>query len=401
MRVYLILTLSFFLLYWLTPRKDLGRLFALFVLALAVMAFLVEPNQTDDLARYFQQIRNLKSGGWAYLMDCIRENTHGWGNAPVNAFYYYFISLLPSEHFLPAVTIFLSYGAMFHMLWLCARRMDAGKGILFAACFFLVGTYWFYDICSGIRNGLAFTLFGYFLYMELVERRHVRLCWLGYLLAVGLHMSALLLLALRLCVAVSGRNQKYAGLLAPLLALAILAGIPALEWLSSFVRSDYLTTILEKSDTYASGSGLAMLLEAGHMYYSNLATFLVGALLIIFFQKVILNSEEREQFRKFLTFLQFLIFLMLGAVATSMVFARLARWLLPQLTGIVLVAGMKLYQAKREEARAAGPGHTVIRAKRGYLRSKNQTMIYNLTILYSLLHYAYSMVGSSVIWMHF
>ena len=400
MKIYLILTTGLFLLYWIMPRKYLGWLFALFVLAMSVMAFHVEPNPTDDLARYFQQIRNLKTGGLDYLTDCIRDNVHGWGNAPVNGLYYYLISRLPDEHYLPAVTIFLAYGAMFHMLWLAAKRFEVGRADLFAACFFLVSTYWYYDICSGIRNGLAFTLFGYFLYLELVERRHVRLCWLGYLLMVGIHTSVLLLLLLRVCLLLSGRRQRYASLFSPLVLAALLFGVPLLEVLSRVVQSSYLQSLLDKAEAYESGTGLAILLDAGAMYYSNIATFIVCALLIAFFGKVVMESAQRERFRQYCVFLRYLLCLMLGAVTTSMVFLRLARWLLPQLTVILFLAGARMYRA-RDDAAQSGGVVTVIRSKRAHLRGKNQRMIFYLTLLYSALHYAYSLIGSSLIWLHF
>ena len=168
MIVYLAIVIIFCVIYPFIPRKHIKWLFLALVLALSVMAFYMKPNETDDIINYFNQVSMLRKGGFSTLRRCIQNGDNHWDSLPVCGFYFYLISLFPDNGMLPAVTIFLAYGSMFWVLWRASQRYEVNKWYLFVASFFILSTYWFYDICSGIRNGLTFTLFCLFAYVELV-----------------------------------------------------------------------------------------------------------------------------------------------------------------------------------------------------------------------------------------
>lgn len=170
MWVYLTIVVAFCLIYPLVPRKHIKWLFLALVLALSVMAFFVVPEETDDLSNYFGQLSSLRKGDFNTLRRMIENGNENWDSLPVCGLYFFFISRFSENGMLPAVTIFLAYGSMFWVLWRAAKKYEVNKWYLFLAAFFILSTYWFYDICSGIRNGLTFTLFCFFAYVELVEK---------------------------------------------------------------------------------------------------------------------------------------------------------------------------------------------------------------------------------------
>ena len=179
MLVYLAIVVVFCAIYPIVPRKHIKWLFLALVLALSIMAFYMKPYETDDIGNYFNQVSMLRKGGFSTLRRCIQNGDNHWDSLPVCGFYFYLISLFPDNGMLPAVTIFLAYGSMFWVLWRASQRYnEVNKWYLFVASFFILSTYWFYDICSGIRNGLTFTLFCLFAYVELVELNFLLSCLL-------------------------------------------------------------------------------------------------------------------------------------------------------------------------------------------------------------------------------
>ena len=214
MLVYLAIVVVFCAIYPIVPRKHIRWLFLALVLALSIMAFYMKPYETDDIGNYFNQVSMLRKGGFSTLRRCIQNGDNHWDSLPVCGFYFYLISLFPDNGMLPAVTIFLAYGSMFWVLWRASQRYEVNKWYLFVASFFILSTYWFYDICSGIRNGLTFTLFCLFAYVELVEKKYKPACWLGYLAMCLMHSSGILMMMIRIALLLSGKkNSKFMSVL--------------------------------------------------------------------------------------------------------------------------------------------------------------------------------------------
>ena len=214
MLIYLIIVLLFCAIYPLVPRKHIKWLFIALVLALSIMAFFAVPKDTDDLYNYFRTLAKLRHGGFKCLRRMIENGEEHWDSLPVCGFYFYLISLFPDNGMLPAVTIFLAYGSMFWVLWRASQRYEVNKWYLLVASFFILSTYWFYDICSGIRNGLTFTLFCFFAYVELVEKKWRPACWVGYVAMCLMHSSGILMMMIRIALLLSGKkNSKFMSVL--------------------------------------------------------------------------------------------------------------------------------------------------------------------------------------------
>ena len=112
MFVYIMIVAIFFALYFIVPQKHSAIPCVLFVLAMAVMSYFVQPGETDDLARYFYIISQIEKAGYEGFRQMLESNYFDFGSFPVCGYYFYFISILKNPHFLPFFTILICYGCI-------------------------------------------------------------------------------------------------------------------------------------------------------------------------------------------------------------------------------------------------------------------------------------------------
>lgn len=94
MFVYIMIVAMFFALYFIVPQKYSAIPCVLFVLAIAVMSYFVQPGETDDLARYFYIISQIEKAGYEGFRQMLESNYFDFGSFPVCGYYFYFISIL-------------------------------------------------------------------------------------------------------------------------------------------------------------------------------------------------------------------------------------------------------------------------------------------------------------------
>ena len=399
MIVYLIIVLSFCALYPLIPRKHIKWLFLALVLALSVMAFNMVPYETDDVARYYNHLDSLRDGGWSRLQEMISDNEANFGTLPVCGYYFFLASRFPDNSMLPAMTIFLAYGSMFLVLWRAAERFHVGKWYLFLGAIFILSTYWFYDICSGIRNGLAFTLFCAFLYFDVVEKKFRPACWIGYLLMLGLHSSAIMMGAIRLallvCGKVEGESKSKRQLVTGSMFVMMFVGGAIVPKLGEITGIEYLQLISQKAERAVETSGAG----SGTMYLVNVSVFIVSVLLIFYCIYLINKSEAFIEFAQYAQFAKILLSFMTGAIFFGLTFVRFARWVIPAVTSVVFMVGMQANTDIKKEMYSNKKQKSVI--KSGMLMSSNELLINVCFIAYTCVHLWYACTGSSLIWLHF
>ena len=393
MVVYLIIVLAFCALYPLIPRKHIKWLFLALVLALSVMAFNMVPYKTDDVANYFRQIDQLRDGGWNALQEKIDNNENNWGSLPVCGYYFYFISLFPDNGMLPAITIFLAHGGMFLVLWRAANRFNVGKWYLFLSSLFILSTYWFYDICSGIRNGLAFTLFCVFIYFDVVEKKFRPACWIGYLLMLGLHSSAILMLTIRMALLLSRKGKGK--IMSVLMFFAMLVGGAVIPKLGDITGIEYLQLISQKAERAADTTGVGSQTN----YFVNISIFIVACILVIYCLYVLDKNHKYDDFKEYEKFVQLVLSFMTGAIFFGLTFVRFARWVIPAVTSVVFMVGMQANTDIKKEMYSNKKQKSVI--KSGMLMSSNELLINVCFIAYTCVHLWYACAGSSLIWLHF
>ena len=394
MLVYLAIVAAFCVIYPFVPRKYIKWLFLALVLALSVMAFFVVPEETDDLSNYFWRIANLRKGGFSLLRQMIEDGSEDWDSLPVCGLYFYLISRFPDNGMLPAVTIFLAYGSIFWVLWRTAKRYEVNKWYLFLASVFLLSTYWFYDICSGIRNGLTFTLFCFFAYVELVEKKWRPACWVGYVAMCLMHSSGILMMMVRLALLVSGR--KGSKLTSVLIFFVMIVGGAIMPHLGEITGIEYFQLLSQKAERAVSTSGFAN----GTQYLVNVSVFVVAVCVFYYAVYVIKKQTEKyESFSDYINFVQLIVFFMLGSITFILTFIRFARWVIPAVISVVFMVGMQANSNAKIEMLTGRKNKSVI--KSGMTLSSNELVINFCMVAYTAVHMWYACNGTSLIWLKF
>lgn len=394
MLIYLIIVLLFCAIYPLVPRKHIKWLFIALVLALSIMAFFAVPKDTDDLYNYFRTLAKLRHGGFKCLRRMIENGEEHWDSLPVCGFYFYLISLFPDNGMLPAVTIFLAYGSMFWVLWRASQRYEVNKWYLLVASFFILSTYWFYDICSGIRNGLTFTLFCFFAYVELVEKKWRPACWVGYVAMCLMHSSGILMMMIRIALLLSGKkNSKF---MSVLVFFALILGGAVVPRLGAITNIEYLKLISEKAERATATSGFVN----GTQYLVNVSVFVVAVCVFCYAAYVIKKQTEKyESFSYYINFVQLIVFFMLGSITFTLTFIRFARWVIPAVISVVFMVGMQANSNAKIEMLTGRKNKSVI--KSGMTLSSNELVINFCMVGYLLVHMWYACNGTSLIWLKF
>ena len=394
MLVYLAIVAAFCVIYPFVPRKYIKWLFLALVVALSVMAFFVVPEKTDDLTNYFSQVASLRKGGFSLLRRMIEDGSEDWDSLPVCGLYFYLISRFPDNGMLPAVTIFLAYGSIFWVLWRAAKRYEVNKWYLFLASVFLLSTYWFYDICSGIRNGLTFTLFCFFAYVELVEKKWRPACWVGYVAMCLMHSSGILMMMVRLALLVSGR--KGSKLTSVLIFFVMIVGGAIMPHLGEITGIEYFQLLSQKAERAVSTSGFAN----GTQYLVNVSVFVVAVCVFYYAVYVIKKQTEKyESFSDYINFVQLIVFFMLGSITFILTFIRFARWVIPAVISVVFMVGMQANSNAKIEMLTGRKNKSVI--KSGMTLSSNELVINFCMVGYLLVHMWYACNGTSLIWLKF
>lgn len=394
MLVYLAIVAAFCVIYPFVSRKYIKWLFLALVLALSVMAFFVVPEETDDLSNYFWQVANLRKGGFSLLRQMIEDGSENWDSLPVCGLYFYLISRFPDNGMLPAVTIFLAYGSIFWVLWRAAKRYEVNKWYLFLASVFLLSTYWFYDICSGIRNGLTFTLFCFFAYVELVEKKWRPACWVGYVAMCLMHSSGILMMMVRLALLVSGR--KGSKLTSVLIFFVMIVGGAIMPHLGEITGIEYFQLISQKAERAVSTSGFANETQ----YLVNVSVFVVAVCVFYYAVYVIKKQTEKyESFSDYINFVQLIVFFMLGSITFILTFIRFARWVIPAVISVVFMVGMQANSNAKIEMLTGRKNKSVI--KSGMTLSSNELVINFCMVAYTAVHMWYACNGTSLIWLKF
>ncbi len=392
MFVYIMIVAIFFALYFIVPQKYSAIPCALFVAAIAVMSYFVQPSETDDLARYFYLINQIQEAGYEGFREMLENNYSDFGSFPVCGYYFYFISLFKNPHFLPFFTILVCYGCIILVIQKAAVKFKVDKFYTVLAMIFVISTYWYYDVCSGTRNGIAFTITVACAYYHFVERKNIPLCFIGYVLACGMHSSGIVLVGL---VAVAWISSTFGSKVVNVaLILSLVGGSALLGFFGDRAESDFMQSLLGKTETALENLGITKQTN----YFVNIATYVVCALIIFYCLPYIKKYVTDINQRRFFRFAEVLLCFMLGMVFTSLLFVRLARWVLPIVTAVVYMVGMQL-QKSRIDAGLIDISYNSKSPDMEKTRAMNKGVFSFFVFAYSVVHFVYDITGSSLTWL--
>lgn len=386
MIVYFAIVIAFCVIYPFVPRKHIKWLFLALVLALSVMAFYVKPLETDDLLRYYNSLDLLRKKSLSGYFDLQRNGYGNFDAVPVCGLYFFFVSKLGNNNFLPAITIFLTYGSMLLVIWRFANYYKISKLYIFVGTFFLLSTYWYYDTCSGIRNGLAFAVAMFCLYFDLVEKKKI-FC-LGYFVAMGIHSAAVIFLGLRLLTEINMRLRLK--ILNAISLVGIFFGSYIIEFLGKIFNNSFFEVLLEKT---ARNKVRVISFTSGVTILS--IALLLAVIIMCIYMNYRINMDDVKNVESINYFFILLLFFSVGSLSSYLIFTRFMHWVIPMFGSLIIMLCLDLNRKKRQEIYFAPHGESTIKRDISVYRSNE--LILNLMIIALSLFNLYFLCFVSVI----
>lgn len=386
MSIYFAIVIAFCVIYPFIPRKHIKWLFLAFVLALSVMAFYVKPLETDDLLRYYNSLDLLRKKSLSGYFDLQRDGYGNFDAVPVCGLYFFFVSKLGNNNFLPAITIFLTYGSMLLVIWRFANYYKISKLYIFVGTFFLLSTYWYYDTCSGIRNGLAFAVAMFCIYFDLVEKKKI-FC-LGYFVAMGIHSAAVIFLGLRLLTEINMRLRLK--ILNAISLVGIFFGSYIIEFLGKIFNNSFFKVLLEKT---AINKVRVISFTSGVTILS--IVLLLAVIIMCIYMNYRINMDDVKNVESINYFFILLLFFSVGSLSSYLIFTRFMHWVIPMLGSLIIMLCLDLNRKKRQEIYFAPHGESTIKRDISVYRSNE--LILNLMIIALSLFNLYFLCFVSVI----
>ncbi len=386
---FIAIVVIFIVLYWITPRKFSWLPFIIITVLFAVLAYNMTPYATDDLSRYYRELNNMRAGGLDELESAFKDDIYEWNTYRVAAYYFYFISRLPNNNWLQTVTIFIVYGLMFLVIYKASRHFKVDKLNTFLGTLFFISTYWYYDVASGVRNGLAFTITFACAYFHLVERKNIIFCYIGYIIAIFMHATGFVPVALVIIAEITlNTSGKFFNFL---LLFGIVGGGAILKFLAEKTDNSFIQSIYGQAESHMS----ATIFVAGTMALVNFTVLLIVTFLLIYVSYYFLHSDYTEQLKRLFKFSSINIYFMIGsAISNILLFFRLTRWILPIIGALLFMIGMQIQgdQIKKEGV-AKLTYYTPLNQS---IRIKTRSVVYILYTVYAVIHFWYMCVGSSM-----
>ena len=386
MIVYFAIVIAFCVIYPFVPRKHIKWLFLALVLALSVMAFYVNPLETDDLLRYNNSLDLLRKKSLSGYFDLQRNGYGNFDAVPVCGLYFFFVSKLGNNNFLPAITIFLTYGSMLLVIWRFANYYKISKLYIFVGTFFLLSTYWYYDTCSGIRNGLAFAVEMFCLYFDLVEKKKI-FC-LGYFVAMGIHSAAVIFLGLRLLTEINLRLRLK--ILNAISLVGIFFGSYIIEFLGKIFNNSFFEVLLEKT---ARNKVRVISFTSGVTILS--IALILAVIIMCIYMNYRINMDDVKNVESINYFFILLLFFSVGSLSSYLIFTRFMHWVIPMFGSLIIMLCLDLNRKKRQEIYFAPHGESTIKRDISVYRSNE--LILNLMIIALSLFNLYFLCFVSVI----
>ena len=291
----------------------------LFLFGLACLMGVLSFHITDiregyDLFSHYRTLDLFRALGPAYFAEFSKTES-----LPLFALYFYLVSLLPKNEFLPAITAFLVYGVNFFMAYKVYRRFSLSKRTLMILTIFLMCNLNYAGIVSGIRFNLAASVAILALYYDFFEgRKLISACLIA--VSAMLHSSIILILLVRiLLIPCTKKSAKLYVIISAGIVAIILSQLKSILGLFSF-NNPFLAEFLFKTDLYLQNEEQGAFWTTS--YYALLFMFFI-LILYIAYQRFYDASSDDGGMVKLFTFQVIMAIMTVGFFNNYVVLGRL------------------------------------------------------------------------------
>ncbi|MCR5207205.1 MAG: EpsG family protein [Eubacterium sp.] len=380
-------------MYWILPRKYSWISFAVMTVLFAYMAYQLVPDVTDDLHRYYRAINDLRDGGWDKMKEFIEVNNHDMENYVSVRYLFWIVSRTKSNHWLQTIAIAVAYGSYSIMAVLAQKRFDISKFYVYVGTLFFLSTYYYYDIASGVRNGLCFAIIVLCAYVMFVEKKLIPFCIAGLVIAFYLHSAGLLAVSLILVTVVLYRFDSV--FVNFIFMFSLIGGNFIVQTLAEDSDNKLILSIAGRAERHVGADILAQETSIN----VNRITVLVAVVVVLFVSYYLKKHDSKNEASMFYRYGSLTLYFVVGSIFSGMIFMRFTRWIVPVIVALLFMIGM---QAQKDVITEKGDNYLkyyAIPIER-FLYSARPIIIM-IVIAYSLVHLWYDYNGTSLTFAHF
>lgn len=320
MLVLLVVTVIIILLLILLKKENLNKGFFIATIMLSVVAFNFDPIKAlfnngnyTDLVRFYKVMDNCRILGWQYI-----SNHPDYNSLFLARIYVYFSSLFNWNGIIAAITCFICYILVFSVIYKFGMKENCKKNILILVSVFFLITMNFKMTIANIRSPIVFCVFFYLIYIELIEKKHKLLCWIGYILLCFMHQVALFIIIIRIFVMLY--NKYYGNFIKILLILWTLLSSEVISILYKVTSIPYFDAIMNKVKLYSNPLNQ---INDPNLIVITWIKNIVFIIILIYFKRNI-KKEIINKYKDYYVFTILLICFDIGSFKSIEMFTRIS-----------------------------------------------------------------------------
>lgn len=279
------------------------------LIALAVVAYCIEPKQHNDLYRHFEVVDTFRNEGFVNVAD--------YDSLIGTKILFFIIAILPNNHFLPAIAAVITYGIGFFIIYDFNKNQTVGSRTLLISVLMIFTMTTYATVVGRIRNAMAFAFLALALYYDLIRNEKKIKIIPFYLIAISIHPSSFMVIAVRLLLSVIDKikskckikgveNLKY-------VMLGWSAIIPVIIKILNIINTPFTQNISSKLVGYSLRS-----------IVDDIRLFLVYIAILVFVYIIseIIRRQKDVPFEKYIYFIQLYIIIIFGSILIDKLFVR-------------------------------------------------------------------------------
>lgn len=305
----------------LKSRKNLRRYSFAISLIYASIGYNIYCKNEPDLVRYFRAIELLQDKNWLYILHNDIEYLYTRDTL------FYFVSRTGNVHILPFIVGMCTYYCVFYIFFDAVEQNNLierrnGKVVAVLICILAVGVVPTFNVISNVRCVMALVIVSFGVYRDIIQRKRNVLTLLCYIIPIGLHIVAILLVLLRCFLPLLKRCLKLVAISVLLLPTLVKLTLDLLNKITlDNVLFNLIRILSEKAYNYVdwTSGGYADEVTSYFSYWIERAYGVPFILLMLYYaakllQNTELNGEQINDERKFISYYIILSMLTLGCL---------------------------------------------------------------------------------------
>lgn len=184
------------------------------ILCLAILAFLFDPVKAwevngnyTDLYRFYYDMDRFSSYGWNCPNYYLKSD---YSAIIISKILVYFVSKIGIYGLLQVTSLLIVYGVAYYVFFDYAKNKKLNVYLASTAFFIFICLYNYVTIITNIRMPIAMALYFLILYNDLIKKKNIKICLLGYFSLIFIHTSFILFFIIRVVVLfTTQKNWKF------------------------------------------------------------------------------------------------------------------------------------------------------------------------------------------------